>query len=465
MQLDRLEERVNAIQQQHQCDVNSLKQECQEKVQEKTTHLDRIEEKVNAIQQQHQCDVNSLKQEFQEKVQEKTMRLDTLEEKVNAIQQQHQYDVNSLKQEYQEKVQEKTMRLDTLEEKVNAIQQQHQYDVNSLKQEYQEKVQEKTVRLDTLEEKVNAIQQQHQYVVNFLKRECQQKVRVLEQKVNTTQTEFEQKLRTVRNICIFLVCVLLVVVCLMLYMTKLEERVEKNLKEKVNVIQSQHENKVDKVKKNLEEKVDSLNTNITSYLTKLEDRVQKKLKEEVSVIQSQHENKVDMVKKNLEEKVDSLNTHLRVTEESRTFIWKITSFAIKLRQAKSKVKEYVESDPFYTYGYKLKLRLYPNGYYIEENTHLSMYIFVMKGEYDAILPWPFKKKVTVTLLDQQEDPVERENVLKSFIPVTKPECFARPTQEENSSGYGYPKFITPEKLHSRRYLVDDTLFLQVEIGP
>ena len=358
--------------------------------------LDRLEEKVNAIQQQHQYDVNSLKQEYQEKVQEKTLQLDRLEEKVNAIQQQHQYDVNFLKREYQEKVQEKTLQLDRIEEKVDVIQQQHQYDVNSRKQEYQEKVQEKTLQLDRLEEKVNVIQQQHQYDVNSLKQEYQEKVRTLQnklkQKVNTTQTKLEQKLSTERKI--FLVCLLLSLVCLMLYLTKLEDRVQKNL----------------------------------------------------------------------EEKVDSFNTHLRVTEESRTFTWKITSFAIELKQAKNKVKEYVESDPFYMYGYKLKLRLYPDGDGIGENTHLSMYIIVMKGEYDAILPWPFKKKVTVTLLDQQEDPVERENVLMSFIPVNEPECFARPTQEQNT-GYGYRKFITPEKLHSRRYLVDDTLFVQVEIGP
>ena len=359
--------------------------------------LERLEERVNAIQQQHQYDVNSLNQEYQEKVQETTLQLDRIEEKVNAIQQQqHQHDVNSLKQEYQEKVQETTLQLDRIEEKVNAIQQQHQHDVNSLKQEYQEKVQEKTMQLGRLEEKVNAIQQQHQYDVNSLKQEYQEKVRILQnklkQKVNTTQTNLEQKLSTERKI--FLVCLLLSLLCLMLYLTKLE----------------------------------------------------------------------DGVQKNLEEKVDSFNTHLRVTEESRTFTWKITSFAIKSREAKNKVKEYVESYPFHRYGYKLKLRLYPNGGDSGENTHLSMYIFVMKGEYGAILPWPFKKKVTVTLLDQQEDPVERENVLMSFIPVNEPECFARPTQEQNT-GYGHPKFITPEKLHSWRYLVDDTLFVQVEIGP
>ena len=385
------------------------------------------------------------------------------------------------------------------------------------------------MQVDRLEEGSNVIQEQHQYDVNSLKQEYQKKIRIL-------QTELDQKLSTVRNLCIFLLCLLFLLMCLMLYLTKsgvqenleekvdslntnitsyltkLEDRVQKQLKEEVSVIQSQHEKKVDKVKKNIEEKVDSLNTNITSYLTKLEDRAQKQLKEEVSVIQSQHEKKVDKVKKNLEEKVDSLNTnimsyltkledrvqkklkeevsviqsqhekkvnmvkksledkvdsfntHLRVTEESRIFTWKITSFAIKLKQAKNKVKEHVESDPFYMYGYKLKLQMYPNGYVNVKNTHLSIFIFVMKGENDAMLPWPFKKKVKFTLIDQQEDSVKRKNVFLSFIPGYRPESFARPTQEENAVS-GYTEFISHEKLYSRRYLVDDTLFLQVETGP
>ena len=276
------------------------------------------------------------------------------------------------------------------------------------------------MQLDRLEERVNVIQQQHQYDVNSLKQEYQEKVRILqnklEQKVNTTQTNLEQKLSTERKI--FLACLLLSLLCLML------------------------------------------------YLTKLADGVQKNFKEEVGVIQSQHEKKVSMLKKNLEDRVDSLNTHLRVTEESLTFTWKITSFAIKLKQAKNKVKQYVESDPFYMYGYKLKLCLYPDGNGIGENTHLSIYIVVMKGEYDAMLPWPLKKRaIRFTLIDQQEDPDERENVTMYFIADNIPLCFDRPTQEENSVGRGFPKFISQEELHSRRYLVDDTLFLQVKIGP
>ncbi len=154
--------------------------------------------------------------------------------------------------------------------------------------------------------------------------------------------------------------------------------------------------------------------------------------------------------------------------ETRLFIWKINNFSEILRQAKTGKKEVMGSDPFCTartesYGYKLKVQIYPNGGGSGENSHLSVYIFAVKGEYDAILPWPFKKKVRFTLIDQQEDPSERENVTCELITEKSPECFERPERE--SIGQGYPEYISHEKLHSRRYIVDDTLFLQVEVGP
>ncbi len=166
-----------------------------------------------------------------------------------------------------------------------------------------------------------------------------------------------------------------------------------------------------------------------------------------------------------------LETTTKLVEEfnTRMFIWKVNNFSEILRQAKTGEKTMIESAPFYTdrtesYKYKFKVKINPNGYGSGENTHLSVYIYVMKGKYDAILPWPFNKKVEFTLIDQQEDPSERENVTWHFIPDIRPHCFARPTQEKNT-GYGCPEFVSHEKLHSRRYLVDDTLFLQVEVGP
>ena len=156
--------------------------------------------------------------------------------------------------------------------------------------------------------------------------------------------------------------------------------------------------------------------------------------------------------------------------ETRVFIWKINNFSKSLRQARRGIKTCLNSAPFYTdrtesYGYKLKVVVYPNGQSSSKNTHVSVYFLLMKGEYDAILPWPFKKKVKFTLIDQQEDPAKRENVKRRIYYVGNfSEGLSRPTMDDGKTGQGFPKFISHEQLYSRRYLVDDTLFLQVEVG-
>ena len=99
-----------------------------------------------------------------------------------------------------------------------------------------------------------------------------------------------------------------------------------------------------------------------------------------------------------------------------------------------------------------------------KNTHLSVNVAVTKSEYDAMLPWPFIKKVRFTLIDQQEDPVKQQNYTRHYITGYRPGSFARPVKEENAED-GFPLFIPHDELHTRRYLVDDALFLQVEISP
>ena len=151
------------------------------------------------------------------------------------------------------------------------------------------------------------------------------------------------------------------------------------------------------------------------------------------------------------------------------FPWRIDSFSEFLKEAKNGRKERIQSDPFYTktetesYGFKLRVCIYPNGLGDYKKTHLSVIVVVMKGEYDAILRWPLIKTVKFTLIDQQGDPDQRENVTRVFSTENIP-SFARPETEENM-GWGIHNFISHLKLHSRRYIVNDTLFLQVEISP
>ena len=93
----------------------------------------------------------------------------------------------------------------------------------------------------------------------------------------------------------------------------------------------------------------------------------------------------------------------------------------------------------------------------------------MKGKDDAVLTWPFQKKVHVTLIDQQENANDRKDIVLSFIAHSNtkrecPECFNKPVNDENI-GYGRQQFVSHENLLERRYIVDDAIFLQVRITP
>ena len=83
----------------------------------------------------------------------------------------------------------------------------------------------------------------------------------------------------------------------------------------------------------------------------------------------------------------------------------IDSFSKILKEAKDGRKDEIGSDPFYTkketesFGYELRMVICPNGFDNDKKTHLSVFMVLMKGEYDAILRWPFNKKVKFTLID------------------------------------------------------------------
>ena len=150
---------------------------------------------------------------------------------------------------------------------------------------------------------------------------------------------------------------------------------------------------------------------------------------------------------------------------STLFTWRIQNFDQSLQAAKEGSKERLHSEPFYTspQKYKMKIQLCPNGSGEAKNTHLSVFITIIKGEYDAILPWPFLPQVTFTLIDQQEDTSQRENVVMSFkANPSLMESFARPVGDQNS-GTGYGNFVSHEKLQTRRYIVDNTIFLKAKI--
>ena len=147
--------------------------------------------------------------------------------------------------------------------------------------------------------------------------------------------------------------------------------------------------------------------------------------------------------------------------ESSTFVWRIDGFSEILRRAIIGTEHEIYSEPFFTgkTGYKLSVCIQPDGNQSHKNRYLSVHLRFMKSNFDNILAWPFHYKVTFTLIDQQDDVSWRQNVAQSLISQV-----SKPTSDV-SSMEGIARFVSQKVLKTRRYIVNNTLFLQVEIDP
>ena len=156
-----------------------------------------------------------------------------------------------------------------------------------------------------------------------------------------------------------------------------------------------------------------------------------------------------------------LEEHIRQQEFScndGVLIWKITDFAKRRNEAITGKQVSFYSPCFYTsrHGYKMRVRIYLNGDGIGKGTHISLFFAVMRGEYDAILRWPFQQKVTLMLLDQNNV----EHAIDAFRPDRNSSSFQRPRREVNIAS-GCPTFCSLSELHNHAYVKDDTMFIKV----
>ena len=139
-------------------------------------------------------------------------------------------------------------------------------------------------------------------------------------------------------------------------------------------------------------------------------------------------------------------------------LWKITEFARKRNEAVSGQQVSFFSPCFYTsrYGYKMCARIYLNGDGMGRGTHISVFFVVLRGQYDAILRWPFRQKVTFMLFDQDNV----QHVIEAFRPDPNSPSFQRPRRETNIAS-GCPMFCSLTELNNHAYVRDDTMFLKI----
>ena len=139
-------------------------------------------------------------------------------------------------------------------------------------------------------------------------------------------------------------------------------------------------------------------------------------------------------------------------------------------QEKMENDEIWYSDPVYSHfgGYKMCLRVDANGFEDGKGTHVSVYIYLMRGDNDDSLKWPFKGTIKVSLLNQLED--GQHHTRKPWSPNhAVPEDTSGRVREGRIAdcGLGQSRFIPHRGLSYNgskncQYLKDDTLFFRVE---
>ena len=111
--------------------------------------------------------------------------------------------------------------------------------------------------------------------------------------------------------------------------------------------------------------------------------------------------------------------------------------------------------PFYTHpkGYKVCLRVIAEGHCVGANTHVSVYLYLLKGEYDEQLEWPLQGKFTFELLSQDGDGKHSKTINFDNAPE---KSSSRVMDGERADGWGRHTFIPHTELKPT-YLQNDCL--------
>jgi TNF receptor-associated factor 2 len=144
-------------------------------------------------------------------------------------------------------------------------------------------------------------------------------------------------------------------------------------------------------------------------------------------------------------------------------MWKIGKFDERRKQTIDNKITSLISQPFYTsrYGYKMCARVYLNGYGTNVlGRYLSLFFIVMQGDYDATLKWPFRCKVTCSLIDQVNHSSNLVYALNDEASFDKPT-----TTTMMHMTCGCPHFVSLMTLldPNEPYLQDDAIFLKVVV--
>ena len=149
------------------------------------------------------------------------------------------------------------------------------------------------------------------------------------------------------------------------------------------------------------------------------------------------------------------------------YTWKISNFTRKLLSARASGDfGAIKSEPFFSsHGYKMMISVNLNEELSGFSGFMGVYIHLLRGDQDGFLPWPFAKCYTFILVDKHDVLSLRQNIEFEITPEGQRE-FTRPSRREpENEGWGETEFVKHSTLHTRQYIRDDAVLIEVVIDP
>ncbi|RZF45654.1 hypothetical protein LSTR_LSTR010605 [Laodelphax striatellus] len=136
-------------------------------------------------------------------------------------------------------------------------------------------------------------------------------------------------------------------------------------------------------------------------------------------------------------------------------LWCVTDFEYHFSESKER-NVVLQSPSFYSeeYGYRMQMKLHPNGFGQWKGRHMIITLNILNSEWDSLLQWPFKMHATVTIKDQ--------SCIKESNDLVKPfgTCLI---SRENDSLKSLQMFVPHRSLTENAYIKNDILILEAQV--
>ena len=115
------------------------------------------------------------------------------------------------------------------------------------------------------------------------------------------------------------------------------------------------------------------------------------------------------------------------------------------------------------------MRVHPNGYGSFKGNHLSVFIKLMRGEYDNTLSFPINGILKIQLLNWRQNSGHVEKILQFDETIPKRIRLQVTTGEEVAEGYGLADYLSHDELENssgyKEYIHNNALCFKIQFEP